>query len=513
MPEQPSVSAVPAASTAALSAARDALSARLDEVNDINVFPVADGDTGTNMLLTISAVAEAAAEGADLESIARAALTAARGNSGMILSQVIRGATEALEDGGVVSADMVRAAFGRAAETAYEAVRNPVEGTMLTVARRMAEGAERTAGDAGPLDVLQAALSAGWQGVEETTGLLEQLQVAGVVDSGALGLVVMTDGIAACAEGREIVAAGVAERVSAQATEHMPSRYRYCTTFLIEGDDLDLERVEDELEAIGDSILVIGDRARAKVHIHTDEPLRVAEMAGAHGSIEALSYDDMRRQEAERAARVSRPAGSDGARTAVLVPAPAGGISVLIAGLGAIPLPVAAALPDEDDLIAAVEDAGAPEALIVSHDPAFLAVAAAAANQNPTIRVAACPSFPAVLSGVVGIDPGAGADDNAGTISDLAGETRAAEITSAGGGYLAGSDGSAESFDDLPAAVAATIAALGADDGALVTLIIGAGVAAGEADVEAWARQAAPGAEVEAHSGGQESPALWIGVE
>lgn len=513
MPEHPSVSAEPAASTAALRAARDALAARVDEVNDINVFPVADGDTGTNLLLTISAVADAAADGADLEGIARAALTAARGNSGMILSQVIRGATEALEDGDIISADLVRRAFRRAADTAYDAVRNPVEGTMLTVARRMAEGAERTGGEENPLEVLRAALAAGWQGVEETTGLLDQLSAAGVVDSGALGLVVMTDGIAACAEGRQIVAPGVAERVSAQATEHMPSRYRYCTTFLIEGDGLDLERVEDELEPLGDSILVIGEPSRVKVHIHTDQPLQAAEAARVHGEVDALSYDDMRRQEAERAARVARPAGGDGARTAVVVPAPAGGISILVAGLGAVPLPVAASLPGAADLETAVAATGVPEVVVVSHDPAFLAVAEEAAAGSGNITVAACPSFPAVLSGLVAIDPAADAATNADAIVALAAETRGAEITLAADGYLAESDGSTESFGDLPSAVEGAVRGLGADAGALVTLIIGAGVAAGEADVEAWARAAAPGAEIEAHSGGQESPAVWIGVE
>ena len=512
MPEPPTVSAVPAASTAALAAARDALSARLEEVNDINVFPVADGDTGTNLLLTISAVAEAAAEGADLEGIARAALTAARGNSGMILSQIIRGATEALADGDPISAEDVRRAFRRAADAAYEAVRNPVEGTMLTVARRMAEGAER-AGDESPLAVLQAALAAGWQGVEETTGLLEQLKAAGVVDSGALGLVVMTDGITACAEGREIVASGVAQRVSAQATEHMPSRYRYCTTFLIEGEALDLERVEDELEPVGDSILVIGDPTRAKVHIHTDEPLRVAEMAGAHGSIDALNYDDMRRQEAERAARLAQPSGVEGARTAVVVPAPAGGLSVLIAGLGAVPLPIAASLPSAAELSEAVAGTGAPETVIVSHDPAFLSIAEEAAVAMTGITVARCDSFPAVLSGIVALDPDADAAANAQAITELAMDTRSAEITSATGGYLTESDGSAATFPSLPEAVAAALADLGADERSLVTLIIGAGVDAGEADLEAWARGAAPGAEIEAHSGGQGSPALWIGVE
>lgn len=513
MPEPASVPAVTTAFAAALEAARDALAARVDEVNDINVFPVADGDTGTNLLLTISAVAEAAAEEIDLEGISRAALTAARGNSGMILSQVIRGATEALNDGEIISADAVRAAFRAAADTSYAAVRNPVEGTMLTVARRMAEGAERTGDETNPLEVLRAALAAGWRGVEETTGLLEQLKTAGVVDSGALGLVVMADGIAACAEGREIVAAGVAERVSNQATEHMPSRYRYCTTFLIEGGALDLEKVEDELEPVGDSILVIGDSARCKVHVHTDEPLRVAEIAGVHGDIEALNYDDMRRQEAERAARLAGPSTAVGGATALMVPAQAGGISVLVAGLGAVPLPVAAVLPSAEEIAEAANETGADEVLILSHDAAFLTLARGAAGLAENIRVEECPSFPALLSGLVGFDPGADAEANAAAVKELAEDTSSAEITATGDGYLAESGGATESFATLRDAVSATVSALGGGGDSLVTLILGASVDDGEAEVEAWAREGAPEAEIEAHAGGQESPTIWIGVE
>ncbi len=197
--------------TRVISGARAALAARADEVNDLNVFPVADGDTGTNMLLTTAAVEEAAAATTSLPrrercaALSRAALMGSRGNSGMILSQLVRGAAEALADGdGPLDAAALARALRAASDAAYAAVRVPVEGTMLSVARRIAEAAEAAADDpahdlAGALD---AALAGGRRGVEETPDLLPVLRDAGVVDSGGLGVAILLEGLAAALTGR-----------------------------------------------------------------------------------------------------------------------------------------------------------------------------------------------------------------------------------------------------------------------------------------------------------------------
>ena len=294
----------------AIGAARAALEARAAEVNDLNVFPVADGDTGTNMLATATAVERAAAATAGLPraercaALARAALVGARGNSGMILSQLVRGAAEVLGAGdGPVDGPAVARALRGASRAADAAVRRPVEGTMLTVARRAAEAAEES-GAADAETVLAAALEGGRRGVEETPELLDVLREAGVVDSGGLGAVILLEGLAAGLAGREPAPAVRAAPPRVEALDHPPSRYRYCTSFLVEGAGIDGDALETALLAVGDSVLVMGDPRQVKVHVHTDAPERAAGIARRWGDVGAMTIDDMRRQEAERAARL-----------------------------------------------------------------------------------------------------------------------------------------------------------------------------------------------------------------
>ena len=294
----------------AVGRARAALAARADEVDLLNVFPVADGDTGVNMLRTATAVDEAARSTSGLpraarcDALARAALMGAQGNSGMILSQLVRGAAEALAHGGEIDGQAVARAMRGASDAADAAVRHPVEGTMLSVARAMAAAAE--AALPGDRDaVLAAAVAAGADAVAATTGQLAVLQEAGVVDSGALGVLILVEGLADALAGRPPRAAPAYAPSRPATAAHPPSRYRFCTTFLVEGACVDLARLEDALEAVGDSLLVMGDARRAKVHVHTDAPERAAEVAAEWGMVQGLKADDMRRQEAERTARLA----------------------------------------------------------------------------------------------------------------------------------------------------------------------------------------------------------------
>ncbi|HRC08847.1 MAG TPA: DAK2 domain-containing protein, partial [Miltoncostaeales bacterium] len=203
---------------AAITGARAQLESHVREINDLNVFPVADGDTGTNLLQSVQAI-ERSAQGLvgtsfddRCEMIARAALLGARGNSGMILSQMVRGAADAIADGGRVDADTARAALRGASDTAYDAVRNPVEGTMLTVIRGLADGA--VASTAATLDdLLIDAITAGESTLAATQEMLPQLKEAGVVDSGAYGVLLLVEGLAAAIAGREL--ASTATQVAA----------------------------------------------------------------------------------------------------------------------------------------------------------------------------------------------------------------------------------------------------------------------------------------------------------
>jgi DAK2 domain fusion protein YloV len=297
---------------AAITGARAQLESHVREINDLNVFPVADGDTGTNLLQSVQAI-ERSAQGLvgtsfhdRCEMIARAALLGARGNSGMILSQMVRGAADAIADGGRVDADTARAALRGASDTAYDAVRNPVEGTMLTVIRGLADGA--AASTAATLDdLLIDAITAGESTLAATQEMLPQLKEAGVVDSGAYGVLLLVEGLAAAIAGREL--ASTATQVAAPTIlpeQHEPSAFRYCTTFIVEDATAPLDSLENQLSQLGDSLLVMGDTRQAKVHVHTDDPQRAIALGETIGLVSGVNIDDMHRQEEARAQRIER---------------------------------------------------------------------------------------------------------------------------------------------------------------------------------------------------------------
>ena len=298
-------------------AAYTELAARRQEVNDLNVFPVADGDTGDNMALTMQAVMKEldrldgqpipADRDELVHAVVRAALMGARGNSGVILSQIVRGAAEELASrpGELVDPVLVAAAFARAADAAYESVRDPAEGTMLTVIREMAHAVsthlahmdrQRLSGAASDdeqdqllADVLEVATHAGERAVKRTTDQLDVLAEAGVVDAGAHGLVVILAGIVAGLRDDTEALPELPHHEAARATRphHFDSRFRYCTNFIVTGSGLDARSFVPRLEEVGDSVLVVGDEATLKVHVHTDEPevaVAVFEEAGdVHG--------------------------------------------------------------------------------------------------------------------------------------------------------------------------------------------------------------------------------------
>ena len=291
------------------------------------------------MLRTATAVEGAAIATAGLprparcEALARAALMGAQGNSGMILSQLVRGAAQALADHpGPLDGPATARALRAASDAADAAVRRPVEGTMLSVARAMAGAAE--AALPGDRDaVLAAAVAAGAEAVAATTDQLDVLREAGVVDSGALGVLILLEGLADALAGRPPRAAPATVARPATAA-HPPSRYRFCTSFLVEGGAVDLDALEDALAPIGDSILVMGDAARAKVHVHTDAPERAAALAAVWGEVSGLAAEDMRRQEAERAARLARASGP--VDVGLVAVADGEGVRELLEGLGAV---------------------------------------------------------------------------------------------------------------------------------------------------------------------------------
>ena len=283
------------------------LAANQEEVNRLNVFPVPDGDTGTNMLLTLQSAVEDIRDSnaVEVSKIARLAshgsLMGARGNSGVILSQIFRGFARAVEGKSALNPEELAAAFEEASNAAYRAVNRPTEGTILTVAReagRAATAAAAAPGATAP-SVIAAAASGARAAVLKTPSQLQILRDAGVVDAGGFGLQIILEGMLKTLEEAESAVATMAPPTAkaAQVTVDLPEGgWGYCTEFLIEGKDLDLDRIRDEIESLGNSVLVVGEPELVKVHVHTDDPTRVIALAGEHGRLLKLNVGDMSTQ-------------------------------------------------------------------------------------------------------------------------------------------------------------------------------------------------------------------------
>jgi DAK2 domain fusion protein YloV len=275
-------------------AALAALEASRARIDDLNVYPVPDGDTGTNMTLTVRAVVDALERDPEAD-IGRAILMGARGNSGVILSQLVTGALRVAPVEGPVDPAAVARVLRGASDAGYAAVRDPQEGTILTVARRLAERAEEIAGGGLSLeDALADLLAAGEVALAETTEQLDVLKQAGVVDAGGAGLLEIVRGIASHVRGEELPEpAPLLEPIPLEAIHQELSRFRYCTSFFVEGERVDPAVLEAELGKLGDSLLVVGAAGAVKVHVHTDEPGTALALATAVGVIEEVDVKNM----------------------------------------------------------------------------------------------------------------------------------------------------------------------------------------------------------------------------
>src|SRR6059058_1992388 len=288
------------------------LEANRERIDDLNVYPVPDGDTGTNLTMTVRAVVEAVdvTSAASRESlardVARGALMGARGNSGVIFSQIVRGAADVLGsvDASTIDANATARALRGATDAAYRAVRRPVEGTMLSVIRELAEEAEARVG--APISELLAELvRRGEEAVARTPEQLQVLRDAGVVDAGGAGLLELVRGVAAAVRGEPLPEAPErTEHLTFEAVHQELSPYRYCTVFLVEGRDLDRDALEAKLEALGDSLLVVGDASALKVHVHTDDPGAALSLGTAAGTIDRIEIANMHEQTQQREERL-----------------------------------------------------------------------------------------------------------------------------------------------------------------------------------------------------------------
>ncbi len=285
------------------------LSNNHEEVNRLNVFPVPDGDTGTNMLLTLQSAVEDIKESnaAEVSKIAKLAshgsLMGARGNSGVILSQIFRGFARAVEGKTSLTPAELAAALEEAANAAYRAVNKPTEGTILTVAREAGRAAAAAASspDAGVPQVIAAAAAGARAAVLKTPSQLQILRDAGVVDAGGFGLQLILEGMLKTVEESEPAFAITETRrpsiPASQVNMELPEGgWGYCTEFLIEGTDLDTDIIRKQIESLGNSVLVVGEPELVKVHVHTDDPTGVINLAGNYGKLLKLNVGDMSTQ-------------------------------------------------------------------------------------------------------------------------------------------------------------------------------------------------------------------------
>jgi uncharacterized protein len=408
-------------------------------IDDLNVFPVPDGDTGTNLLLTARSVLEAIDEseatdrGELARATSRAALMGARGNSGVILSQIVRGASEALaQEHGPVDSGAAARALRASSDAAYRAVREPVEGTMLTVIRALAEAAEAEQ-HRSLAEFLQLLVQRGEEAVARTSDQLDVLREAGVVDAGAAGLVELLRGIASAAAGRPLPATAPVPEPSAEAVHRQHSRYRYCTTFVIEG-DLDPERLERELKPLGDSLLVVGDEAAVKAHVHTDEPGAALAVGTAAGTIANVEIADMHRQTEARERRLLA-AVPDLANASDVVAVVAGsGNRRLFETLGASALVEGGQSmnPSAAELVEAIDGTAAPEVVLLpNNDNVVLAAEQAARLAGKPVHVVPTTSIPAGLAALVPFDPGRSAKENVVEMAEAAGRANTGAVTRA----------------------------------------------------------------------------------
>ncbi|OGN97626.1 MAG: dihydroxyacetone kinase [Chloroflexi bacterium RBG_13_51_36] len=286
------------------------------DINAINVFPVPDGDTGTNMVLTMQFALGEVKSNSDnqacsvAKSLAHGALMGARGNSGVILSQFFRGFAKGLEgkasfDGG----DFARA-LARASQTAYKGIANPVEGTILTVLKDASKAAQEAGrNDAALVSVLEAAVKSAEESVARTPSLLPALRDAGVVDAGGQGLYVLLDGALQLLKGesqkiqyrrpRLVVAERESVPRTAQRLTHLEAPHGYCTNFVLEGQSLGLDKIEKDLTKKGQSLIVTGDDTLVRIHIHSFKPGEILEYATKLGKLHEITINNMDDQYAE----------------------------------------------------------------------------------------------------------------------------------------------------------------------------------------------------------------------
>lgn len=405
---------------AMLQAACDSLERNQEAINSLNVFPVPDGDTGTNMLLTMkSALKECVSAPRTASGIAGAAakgaLMSARGNSGVILSQIMRGFASAVEGHDKLDAKLLSQSLASASQAAYKAVSKPVEGTMLTVIREASESAQHDA--AGSVSkVMRSASQAAEQSVSNTPNLLPTLKEAGVVDSGGQGVSVLLKSMYQRLTGDVSPAETISVSRSAISSVHATDDgYGYCTEFLVEGRDLDMEFIRKQVMALGGSTLVAGDSTLVKVHLHTSDPGKALTLAAQLGSLKGIKIDniDSQHEEYVKTHKV-KP-------LAIVAVALGEGLVEIFRGLGVDEVVRGGQTmnPSADELKQAIDRAPSANVILLPNNPNVIMTANVASQlSNKNVKVVPTRSVPQGVASVLAMDPEGDIESNSSAMAN-----------------------------------------------------------------------------------------------
>ena len=420
-----------------VAAAHAALKAQVARINALNVYPVPDGDTGTNMLLTLESILEEVSgktyetPQAATRAGGRAALMGARGNSGVILSQMIRGACEVLAGQSTLTPEAFAAALAGARDRAYASVAQPVEGTMLTVIKDAARAAlEDTEADLPT--VVGSAVQEAHASVRRTPELLGVLRDAGVVDAGGLGVAVILDGIYACLTGQEIREPAEAEggTPDLDAIHALEEAWGYCTEFAVTGFSGDAREFEEHINSSGKSALVVADEDLVKVHLHTQDPGAALSYAGAFGRLAGVKVDDMEAQVHARAEDLG-VAGEALRELGVVVASRGEGNRELFERMGAVVIEGGqGSNPSAADFARAVEESRARSVVLLPNNKNIVPTAERVHELvEAEVHVIPTTSIAVGLATMVGFDAEGASEEVVKEMLDIADSLRSAEIT------------------------------------------------------------------------------------
>ena len=416
-----------------------------EAIDRLNVYPVPDGDTGTNMVLTLRAAIREATDNPSnnvdvvAANLARGALLGARGNSGVILSQIIRGLAEGLDGHREFGIGEFSTALKRAYQVGYKAVTNPVEGTILTVARDAGEAAQAAQARVESVeDLIAQVVDATRESVANTPNLLDVLAEAGVVDAGGQGLHVIYEGLLRSLRGEPLPEMADLDRATdvfaAFAETHQADEHGFCTEFVIHGTGLDADVMRNEFAKIGESLLVVGDDKLVRVHMHTERPGDAMNTAMTFGELDQLKADNMDLQQARNfEGALAEASESPPPANGVIAVASGDGLEDVFRSLGVDVVRGGQSMnPSAGEILEAIERTPDDWAVVLPNNSnIYLAAQQAAEQSGKNTHVIATRTLPQGFAAALAFNPADSAEDNAEAMSEAAGDVTTLEVTQA----------------------------------------------------------------------------------